>query len=81
MAMNDHGRGVADEANVYASVIEMDSRRVVVCSDHCDWLSLAVFLPQMSQGYSLVRVLRFWPSVDGVLWDIAHHFYVEEERG
>ena len=71
MAVDDHGGGVDDEADVDAGVVEVDPGRVVEGRDHRDWFAPAVLLPQVRQGHPLVRVLGLRPPVHGVFRHVA----------
>lgn len=71
MAVDDHGGGVADEADIDSGSVEVDRGRVVVGGDHGDAFALAVFLPEVSESDSLVRVLGLWAAVDGAFRDVA----------
>lgn len=47
MAMDNHGGGVADEADIDAGGVDVDGRGVVVCGDHGDRLPVLVLSPEM----------------------------------
>ena len=71
VAVNDHGSGVADQANVDASGVQMHRRGVVVGRDHGYRLAPPVLLPDVSERDALARVLWHRAAVDGVFRDVA----------
>ena len=80
VAVDYHGSGVTDEANIDAGQVEMDRRRVVVGGDHGDGLAPPVLLPQLGQRHSLVRVLRLRSAIYGVFRHVAHPFRLSTEE-
>lgn len=78
VAVDDHGGGVSDEADVDADHVEVDSGGVVVGGDDGDGIAPAVLLPEAGQSHSLVGALGLGTAVHGVLRDVAH---AAEEQG
>ena len=72
VAVNDHGSGVSNKADIDASGVEVDRRRVIIGSDDRDGLTVPIFLLQLVKGHSMVGRLRLWAAIDGVLRDVAH---------
>lgn len=71
VAVDDHGGGVAHQADVDAGGVQMHRRGVVVRRHHGYGLTPPVLLTELRESDALVRVLRLRAAVDGVLRDIA----------
>lgn len=71
VAVNDHGSGVADQANVDAGGVQMHRGGVVVGRDHGYGLAPPVLLADVSERDALARVLWLRAAVDGVFRDVA----------
>lgn len=71
VAVDDHGGGVAHQADVDASGVQMHRRRVVVGRHHGYGLAPPVLLADVGERDALARALRLRPAVDGVFRDVA----------
>ncbi|RHN59900.1 hypothetical protein MtrunA17_Chr4g0019221 [Medicago truncatula] len=54
MTMNNHGSRITNKTDINGGHIEVNSRRVIISSDHCDWLFTTCAL-LWSQWWSLTK--------------------------
>lgn len=73
VAVDDHGGGVPDEADVDAGGVDVDRRGVVVGGDDGDGLPAAVLPTECGHRHAPRRrgLLRAWAPVDGGLRHVA----------
>lgn len=71
VAVDDHGGGVAHQADVDSGGVQMHRRGVVVRRHHGYGLAPLVLLAELRERDALARVLRLRSAVDGVFRDIA----------
>lgn len=71
VAVDDHGGGVADEADVDPGGVDVDGGGVVVGGDDGDGLPAAVLAAERGHRDAARRLLRARPPVDGGLRHVA----------
>jgi hypothetical protein len=71
VAVDDHGGGVSDEADVDPGGVNVDGGGVVVGGDDGDGLPAAVLAAERGERHAARRLLRARPPVDGGLRHVA----------
>jgi hypothetical protein len=71
VAVDDHGGGVSDEADVDPCGVDVDGGGVVVGGDDGDGLPAAVLAAERGERHAARRLLRARPPVDGGLRHVA----------